>query len=434
MKKGMVFFVILLVSLSLFAKGGTETQTKTVDSFDWRNYEGTELRFVTLNFYYSNLLAEYVDEFTEKTGIKVTIESFPENQHYQKVMVELAAGNPSLDVFATAGNCNEGFSYHANGWYEPLDSYIASPILTSPDWMPEDFFSSVYEAQVINGQRVAIPMNAVTWILYYRQDLFDEKGIQVPATMEELVNAAQALNSSDTYGFVGRGTRAQAAMTWSNFLYNYGGRWLDDDGNPVFNSPEGVAALETYVQLMRDYSNPGASNNDWTDVQAMMQQGQAAMILDTNAWLGVFTDPTKSKVVGNLGAAPAPTAAGVDPTSVLWSWNLAISPFSKNKEAAWMFIQWATSAEIQKRIQDQNFVTARESAWNSETYLENVNKDWMDATLESLDHAIPILYAQATPSAEINDIVGAAIIAAIQGSSSPKDALDSAAAQVRRIL
>jgi multiple sugar transport system substrate-binding protein len=414
--------------------GTAESQKKAIESFNWRNFEGQEIRFVTLNFYYSNLLSEYVKEFTDKTGITVKIESFPESQHYQKVMVELAAGNTSMDVFATAGNCNEGFSYSLNGWYEPLDKYISSPALTSPDWDPADFFESVYDAQIIDGKRIAIPMNAVTWVMYYRKDLFAAKGIAVPKTMEELFAAAKALNSPEVYGYVGRGSRAQSAMTWSNFLYNFGGSWMGADGKPAFNSPKGVKALELYGDLLKNYSNPGASSTEWPDVQAMMQQGQAAMIIDANAWLGAFTDPTKSKIVGKLGIAPVPTAVGEDPASVLWAWNLAISPFSKNKEAAWLFIQWATSKEIQKRIQDKNFVTSRKSAWASETYLANVNKDWLAATLVSLEHATPMLYAQAVPSAEINDIVGAAIVNVVQGVATPKSALDAAAEQIKLLI
>ncbi len=434
MKKGIALLcVLVLISTAVFGAAAAESQSKAIESFNWRNFEGQEIRFVTLNFYYSNFLSEYIQEFTDKTGIKVKIEAFPENQHYQKVMVELGARNKTLDVFATAGNCNEGFSYSLNGWYEPLDKYVSSPTLTSPDWDPADFFEAVYDAQIIDGKRIAIPMNAVTWVMYYRKDLFEARGISIPRTMDELLAAAKALHSANVYGYVGRGSRAQAAGTWSNFLYNFGGQWIAD-GKPAFNSPEGIRALELYGNLLRNYSNPGASSNEWTDVQAMMQQGQAAMIIDANAWLGAFTDPTKSKIVDKLGIAPVPTAAGADPASVLWSWNLAISPFSEKKEAAWLFIQWATSKEIQKRIQDRNFVTSRKSAWASETYLANVNKDWLDATITSLERAKPILWAQAVPSAEINDIVGAAIVNVVQGIATPKAALDFAAGQVSSLL
>lgn len=430
-----VAIAVIIVASSVFAGGQEEVDASNIDTFDWRNFEGQEIRFVSLNFYYTNFLKEYVPEFEELTGIDVRIETYPENQHYQKVIVELAAGSDSLDVFATAGNANEGFRYHQSGWYEPLDPYIDSEVLTNPDWDPEDFFPSVYDAQIIDGDRIAIPMNAVTWVLYYRKDVFAESNLDVPETMEELVEAATTLHSPPNFfGYVGRGSKAQGAMTWSNFLYNYGGRWLDDERRPAFNSDAGVRALEVYADLMANYSNPGSTSNEWTDVQALMQQGQAAMIISPNAWLGAFTDPEKSKISDDFGTAVVPHAEGVEPTSVLWSWNLAISPNSNNKEAAWLFIQWATSKEIQRRIQEQNFVTSRRSAWDSDRYQANVREDWLDATLASFDHAQPILFAQAVPSAEINDLVGTAIVHAVQGSMTPRQALDEVATQVDQLL
>lgn len=432
MKKLSMFLIVLIIGSTLFAGGSTEEEFIKPDYFDWRNYEGTTINYYALNYYYKTQIEQWLDEFYDLTGITVNIVSLPEDQLYEKLAIELASGSTSVDVFNTSGICNDGWRYSENGYYFDLNEFVDDPVMTSSDWDPDDFIASVYDSQIIDGKRVAIPCNAVTWVLYYRKDLLENAGLEVPLTMDELIESARILNKDGVYGFGGRGKKTQAAQAWSNFLFNYGGSWIEN-GKSNFANEAGYAALQTYVTLMRDYSNPGSSNNDWTDIQAMFAQGQIAFMIDSNAWNGVFLDPNTSTVYDKFGVAAVPTVEESSPVSVLWSWNLAISSSSENKGAAWYFIQWATSKEIQQRIQENNFVTARHSAWNSEKYIENVNQDWYEATQVSLERAVPMLWAPSTHSAEINDIVGTAIIDAINGADI-KTALNKAAADVDSLL
>ena len=282
MRRFALFLVVLIIGFSLFAGGSNEEFVKP-DHFDWRNYEGTTINYYALNFYYKTELEKYLDEFYELTGITVNIISLPEDQLYEKLAIELASGSTSVDVFNTSGICNDGWRYSENGYYFDLNEFVNDPVMTAPDWSPEDFIQSVYESQMIDGKRVAIPCNAVTWVLYYRKDLLDKAGLSIPQTMDELVEAASVLNNDGIYGFGGRGKKTQAAQAWSNFLFNYGGSWIKD-GKSNFANESGYSALQTYVTLMSKYSNPGSSNNDWTDIQAMFAQGQIAFMIDSNAW------------------------------------------------------------------------------------------------------------------------------------------------------
>src|SRR5260370_11885669 len=69
------------------------------------------------------------------------------------------------------------------------------------------------------------------------------------------------------------------------------------------------------------------------------------MIFDADI-LGYFMNGGDNKERGNLGYAPfAANPAATAPTPNVWIWSLAMSSFSKQKDAAWMFMQWATSVE-----------------------------------------------------------------------------------------
>ena len=287
---------------------------------------------------------------------------------------------------------------------------------------------------MFEGNRVAIPLNAVTWLLFYRKDVYEQAGLQVPQTMDDLVANAARVHGETIYGFAGRGMKTQSVAEFGPFLCAYGGEWLDSQLRPAFNSPAGVKALRTYVQLMQNYANPGAAENHWYDELALMQQGETAHIVDTAAWLGVLSNPEKSMVVDKVGFAHVPTVPGQEAKANLWSWNMAISSLSKKKDPAWLFVQWVTGKDMQLFIQAKNFPTARQSAWNSAEFAAVSNQEWLDAVLASFAHATPMGHPEVVEVQQIEDVIGTAIVDAILGNKQPQAALDEAAEEVAEIM
>ena len=429
-----IALALVLIAAMAFAGGKTEQEEKAEpQGFSWQKYSGEEIRYLALRFYYTNLIKEKLPEFEELTGIKVNLEDYPEDQFRQKMVVELAGGSTTIDAFATGTNY-EGRKFYSAGWYEYLDPYLADANKTDPDYNVDDFIKSVWDAQVFEGNRVAIPLNCVTWILYYRKDLYEKAGLTPPKTMDELKANAAKLTQGDIYGFVGRGKKTQAVSEFGPFLFAHGGRWLDEQRRPSFNSPEGVKALELYAELMSKYANPGAAENNWYDEMALMQQGKAAQICDTAAWLGKFVNPKDSKVVDKLGFVHVPVVPGKPVLANLWSWNLAISSLSKKKDPAWLFIQWVTGNDMQIFIQSKNFPTARKSAWNSPEFAKVTNHDWLKAVLASFEHATPMGHPAVIEVQQIEDVIGTAIVETILGNTPAKEALDQAAKEVAEIM
>lgn len=424
------FMLLIIAACMLFMMF---SNMALADSFDWRKYEGQSIRFVGLKFYYNDFIAEKLPEFEKLTGIKVNMETYPEDQFRQKVVVELTGGSRDLDVFNTAGTCYEGYKFNQAGWYEPLNNYISNPSLTNPNWDPDDFIPSVANAQIVDGKRIAVPLNAVSWLLIYRKDLYQQYGLNVPKTMEELRENAKKLTQNDVYGYVGRGKRTQSVATWSMFLHAFGGQWLDEKRNPAINSPQAIQALEFYADLMKNYANPGAAENDWYDLQSLLQQGKVAQAIDASAWLGALVDPEKSRISETVSFARMPDGPGGS-VADLWSWNLAISSLSQKKGPAWYFVQWATGKEMQYYAQLKNTPTARISAWDLPEFKNATNQEWLKAVSESFAVARPILHPPVVAVSEIEDVIGEAIVNTILGLQDAKSALDQAAQEMKYIM
>jgi len=309
----------------------------------------------------------------------------------------------------------EGRQFYTSGWYADLTPLVNDPTATSAEWDRNDFIEAVWKALQLDGKQLAVPVQANVQILFYRKDLFAAAGLKPPKTLEELEAAAKKLhNPPSVYGFVARGRKTQAPYTWSHWLYANGGSWLTPDGKPGINSPAAIAAAQQYVRLLRTYSDPGITDNGPIEVQTQFLQGRAAMILDAVSWGGIFNDPQKSQVVGTREGALAPRGAG-GVTYELWAWGLGVSPFSEKKKAAWLFLQWATSKQIQKPLHLRSFPMPRKSLWTDPEWKSKVLPEYYEAAMKQVQNARPIGHPPCVASPEVTDIVGIALNNALAG-------------------
>jgi ABC-type glycerol-3-phosphate transport system substrate-binding protein len=168
------------------------------------------------------------------------------------------------------------------------------------------------------------------------------------------------------------------------------------------------------------------------EVQTQFLQGRAAMILDAVSWAGLFSDPSKSKVAGKwAGALAPPGPAGV--TYELWSWGLAVSPFSEKQKAAWLFVQWATSKELQKPLHLRSFPMPRKSLWADPEWKAKQEPGYYEAAMTQVQSARPIGHPPVVASPEVTDIVGVAINNALAGKDA-KTEMDAAAKKMAELL
>ena len=88
---------------------------------------------------------------------------------------------------------------------------------------------------------------------------------------------------------------------------------------------------------------PGSIGYDNADVHNLFMQGKVAMVKNWPYMYAMAKDPEQSKVAENFAVAIQP--AGKEQMTASWTWGFGISSSSKNQEAAWEFIKWATSSE-----------------------------------------------------------------------------------------
>jgi multiple sugar transport system substrate-binding protein len=162
------------------------------------------------------------------------------------------------------------------------------------------------------------------------------------------------------------------------------------------------------------------------------------MFIDADHMAEAFENPDKSQVVGKVGYAVPPEGPnGEPPKTNVWAWSIAMSAASKNKTAAWLWLQWASSKDILTRTAVKgNINPCRVSVANSKEvsdYMKNWG-DYQKTYVYLLDKVVAMRWAPMKEQAEVGDRWSVAVQEVLLNEKSAKDALDSAAADINKII
>lgn len=290
-------------------------------------------------------------EFNKKyPDITVKWVVLPENELRQKITLDVASGAGSFDV-ATVG-AYEVPIWAKNGWLDPLTPMFAKNPTIAKAYNVNDILPSVRGALTVKGNLYAVPFYAESSMTYYNKDLFKKAGLTMPVqpTWSQVQGFAAKIHnpSAGIYGICLRGLPGwgENAAFFSTMANTFGARWFDNNWQAQLNSPAWKSALTFYVNLLKKSGPPGATSNGFTENLTLMSQGKCGMWVDATVAAGFLSDPGASKIVNSVGFANAPVGPGTPRGNHwYWSWNLAIPKSTKQEDAAFKFITWATSKE-----------------------------------------------------------------------------------------
>ena len=213
--------------------------------------------------------------------------------------------------------------------------------------------------------------------------MLNAAGIGVPTNMDELVDAAAALTKDGIYGIGVRGSRSWATIH-PGFLSGYANFGQKDlnvvDGklSAAMNTDVSKGFHQQWVKMIQDSGAKDWATHTWYQVGTDLGAGRSAMIYDADI-LGYFMNGGDNAMAGKLAYAPfAPNPEAAAPTPNIWIWSLAMSKFSKDKDATWNFLQWASGPEHGLfGATKMDFVNpVRKSVWADEMFRERLNSSY----------------------------------------------------------
>jgi len=389
------------------------------DAFNWQRFKGSKIFIQFTKNPWSETMEKMVPDLEKQTGIKVEFSDLPEIQARQKVTVEFTAGSGGIDVWYSSLHV-EKRRFWKSGWYLDLRKFLNDPTMTAPDYDWNDMTGGAKDAVTqSDGSISALPAFVDPWILFYRKDLFAQKGLKPPRTLAEMEEFAKKFhNPPGMYGFVARGLKNANAPAWDWVLFSMGGSFLTKDGKASINTPEAVKAMDYYAGILRRFAPPGVVNFNWSECSSAFMQGQVAMYFDGVNFASQFEDKEKSKVVGKTGYTVLPAGPGGH-FSPIFSNAVAVSAQSKVQGPAYFFAQWATSKQSAKQELLAGTGSGRASVWNDPEVKAKAKMppDWAQSYVDSIKIG-RLGLPEVVDVTQYRDIVGVAIQKAIEGAKS----------------
>ncbi|MEL6417032.1 MAG: extracellular solute-binding protein [Pseudomonadota bacterium] len=320
----------------------------------YEEYAGTTL---VVNFPahpHYNAAIKVLPEFTRQTGIQVEVDQLPYLKMRERQTLELAQDEGEYDLISYVVFSKADYVFADQ--LENLAKYFMNPKLANPNYDAADLIDGYVENIGVaggfkgylpgkTGSLFGIPFGSETSVLAYRKDIFEKHGIPTPENYDQLLDAACKIPEVEP-GMGGMASRAasghQASHAFLLHLAPLGGRVFDDAWNPIINNEAGVQAANALKTIV-DCGPEGAMSFGPSEAANAFANGDAAMFMDSIAFMPGFENPERSKVAGKVGYAMHPE--GVRRGSQTGGFGIAIPKNAENKEAAFLLMQWLTSKE-----------------------------------------------------------------------------------------
>ena len=300
----------------------------------------------------------------------------------------------------------------------------------------------------VNGKIYGFPDDGDVFIMYYRKDIFADTDLKSkfktkfkyelmpPKTWKQFGEIGQFL----TENLKDKGTYGASQFresSYGNFLFqeryrNEGGKFFDANMKAQVNNPTGVKVLTEWLSENK-FMPPGVEKFGFVENLAVFLKGESAMTVSWPPYgrfaAGYIKDEAmkwvpESKVAGRVGYALPP---GGHP-QLAAGFALSVASSSKNKELAYLFIQWINSEDISlQRVQlpyalrdpfrDSHFTSTEYLAkWpdakdylaalqaGSKTGLLDLSLIQTDKYEEALRQGISRLWAGDNPKAILDDV------------------------------
>lgn len=289
--------------------------------------------------------------------------------------------------------------------------YDAGVLVQISDFMTQEEQNDVMDAYwgryTYKGARVALPFQSSMPVLYVNTDLFEQQGVAIPTTWEEVQEAAAKMTldtdgngAVDVYGF-----NMPDDAPW--YLYGLvkaaGGTIVHDDGSVTVNIPEMVDVLKDIQKMASDGSMP---SNQHATAKDDFKNGALAMLLNSCAGnksiaKGVdgkfnYALVTFPSINGNVCAPLGGNALGVFKSD------------EKMEQLSWEFVQFMTSSDaVSGFTMAKGYLPIKNSFMESGFIKERQADSFWAATYQQIPNMVGLAVnpVDATVWSEINDVL-----------------------------
>ena len=344
-----------------YADGLPDNQAKWLKEVGSK-FKGAKIRYTTEATPPSVVLNQIKKEFTDPTGIEVEVEIVPLEQVLAKATQDVQGQLGTYDLYYLD---QSWISTFAQDCVNPIQYTKDKPELAMPDFDWDDFSKPLVDGvALVDGEWMGIPFDIPIFTLMYRKDLLEKHKIAVPKSYEDFTAAVKAISEAEkANGIYGTGLQAKSGhysleCDWTQAIWGHGGSVFKADKTFSGNDAQGIAGLKWYQDLLT-HAPANSTTATWDGQFQMMVSGQVALVQSWDEFFpGLDADDSKVKglwepahpLTAKVLRAPGECGFGEKPNSGHQGGSsISLSKYSKNPEAAWIFMQWGCCKEIMTR-------------------------------------------------------------------------------------
>ncbi|MFW6345224.1 MAG: ABC transporter substrate-binding protein [Halomonas sp.] len=287
------------------------------------------------------------ERWAEETGHEVDIVSTPNDATEKLSLYQQLLGSQSDDIDVLMIDIV---------WLGLLADHLVDLSEYLPEDATEGFFPALIDNNTIDGELKALPWFTDAGLLYYRQDLLEQYGHEVPETWQELTEIAREVQAAEReagnddfwgYSFQGRAYEGLTTNALEWVASHGGGTIANDQGEVTINNAQAAAALDLAASWIDDISPEGTLNHTEEETRGIFQSGNA-LFLRNWPYVWSLANGEDSDVAGKVGMAPLPHGPDGESAATLGGWNWAVSRYSEHPEIAADLVAYLTAPEQQK--------------------------------------------------------------------------------------
>jgi ABC-type glycerol-3-phosphate transport system substrate-binding protein len=238
----------------------------------------------------------------------------------EQVRLALSAGGDSPYDIVHGANAQVG-EWAGAGWMMPLNDLVDK---YWDEYNLGDIPEKAWEGVSIDGQIYGVPIVGNTLHLIYRGDVFDELGLAVPDTYDEVIQVCNAIGLDNPDWDMPFTINLSAGWAWEIEFFQmvraYGGDYLDADNMPAFSGAEGVNAVNKIIEVADACMGIDGYSFGLNDQEVALQLGTLPASNNWASRAANMTDPERTDLGDVIAYAPAPRATTDGPRAGS-AWN-----------------------------------------------------------------------------------------------------------------
>ncbi len=380
-----------------------------------------------------DILRGVLDDFERQNpDIKVKVETGGATSELQRQYLStvLSAKDDKIDVLAL--DIVNPAQYAKAGWLEPLDGYLGK----DKKAQLAKYLPSNASANIVDGKLVALPFTADSMFLYDRKDLLAKYNLPVPKTWDELATVAKTVQKGegkpDLQGLSFQGAPIEGTVCTFLLPYWSQGKAIQKtNGHIELEKSAAVKGLNSWLSLVeKGVSKKNTAEVKTGDTVNEFQAGQVLFGINWGFAWSKFQNDADSKVKDQIGVAQLPALKGGESVSCAGGWQWGVSAYSKHKADSVKLARYLSQPEIGKRFAiEGSILPVYSSLYEDKEVLKAV--PWFaDAQAVVKSAKVRPIHAR---YGEISDLIRTQTSAALAGTQTAEQTVDTISAGLRRI-